>query len=473
MAPATTLDPEAVSTKPDKAHRANVRNIVLAVCASIYAIGGFYFSSHFTPGTTVDGIDAGNMTLEELEGALTERAASYTQTITDPNGFETTITAADIDLVFDSEKVATEALQRSNPALWLPYLVSPQHLLIAGDVKIDETRLNEVVETAVNAYNESAEPPTNASMAYDKDEKQFVVTPESTGTALDASAVVKASSAASQQLDAEVTVGDEALEQPAVMRDDKQLADLVDHANDTISKDLDITFGDNVLATLPAKIKRASLSINENNELVANWDQIYSWVLESQDMADSGNLKDDEHVWEFAPQTTTDFICAAIVNGDDQVEVALNLLETKPAVTPGAKERGRHIDVNLSTQFARFYDTDGTVIWESYFVSGNVAEGRDTPTGDFAIESKEMGRVLVGADHNGDGLPDYESYVSYWMPFLAGDWGLHDATWRYDSEFGGDTYQWNGSHGCINLPYYKAEELFGLCVVGDPVIVHY
>ena len=143
-------------------------------------------------------------------------------------------------------------------------------------------------------------------------------------------------------------------------------------------------------------------------------------------------------------------------------------------MTPGAKERGRHIDINLTTQFARFYDTDGKVIWDSYCVSGgwDIEKGgmHHTPTGEFAIQAKETNRILTGADTDKDGKPDYESFVYYWMPFLDYDYGLHDATWR--DEFGGDIYTWWGSHGCVNLPLDKAEELFNLVNVGDPVVVH-
>ena len=48
--------------------------------------------------------------------------------------------------------------------------------------------------------------------------------------------------------------------------------------------------------------------------------------------------------------------------------------------------------------------------------------------------------------------------------------GFHNAPWR--SAFGGDIYLTNGSHGCINLSYEKADELYSLCNVGDVVIIH-
>ena len=55
------------------------------------------------------------------------------------------------------------------------------------------------------------------------------------------------------------------------------------------------------------------------------------------------------------------------------------------------------------------------------------------------------------------------------MPFNGGI-GFHDATWR--GSFGGDIYVWGGSHGCVNMPYYNAEELFYEVEEGMPVIVY-
>ena len=78
--------------------------------------------------------------------------------------------------------------------------------------------------------------------------------------------------------------------------------------------------------------------------------------------------------------------------------------------------------------------------------------------------------VLIGLDWDEDGEPDYETPVSYWMPFINNLVALHDSA---RSSFGGSIYQWNGSHGCVNLPLDKAESLYGLVKVGDVVVVHH
>ena len=55
------------------------------------------------------------------------------------------------------------------------------------------------------------------------------------------------------------------------------------------------------------------------------------------------------------------------------------------------------------------------------------------------------------------------------MPFNGGI-GLHDATWR--SQFGGNIYVSNGSHGCVNLPYKVAEIIFNNIDGNMPIVCY-
>ena len=69
-----------------------------------------------------------------------------------------------------------------------------------------------------------------------------------------------------------------------------------------------------------------------------------------------------------------------------------------------------------------------------------------------------------------DGTPEYETDVSFWMPFNGGI-GFHDAEWQ--PYFGGDRYLYGGSHGCINLPYDSAAMLYELIDYDVPIICFY
>jgi len=120
-----------------------------------------------------------------------------------------------------------------------------------------------------------------------------------------------------------------------------------------------------------------------------------------------------------------------------------------------------YVEINLSAQHLYLY-YQGMMVLETDFVSGNVAKGNTTPAGIYGITYKERDATLRGAT--------YTSFVHYWMPF-NGDIGMHDATWR--SEFGGDIYLTNGSHGCVNLPLSAAGQIYEYMAKGFPVVCFY
>lgn len=139
------------------------------------------------------------------------------------------------------------------------------------------------------------------------------------------------------------------------------------------------------------------------------------------------------------------------------------------AVEHTATEWGKtYVEVDLTGQHV-YMVQDGAVVWDAPCVTGNLSKKYDTPEGIYGLYYKERDRVLRGAKQ-ADGSYEYESPVSYWMPFNGGI-GLHDADWR--GNFGGNIYKTSGSHGCINLPPAKAKVLFDLVYKGMPVFCYY
>ena len=125
---------------------------------------------------------------------------------------------------------------------------------------------------------------------------------------------------------------------------------------------------------------------------------------------------------------------------------------------------GTYVWVSIGDQQLTYF-VDGASALTCPVVTGN-AGNHPTPTGCFSLLGKGRNVTLKGREDNGD---KYESFVRYWMPFLGGEYGMHDADWR--SEFGGSIYQGGGSHGCVNMPVDKAEALYNMIEVGTPVFI--
>lgn len=146
-------------------------------------------------------------------------------------------------------------------------------------------------------------------------------------------------------------------------------------------------------------------------------------------------------------------------------EVARMLAEEKKDVLDKIRaEKGDDfIYIDIDSQFMWFFKDGEPLVATS--VTTGTKDVYDTPTGDYALESKSTSVTLTG--DNGDGT-SYASFVNFWLPF-DGPYGIHDASWR--SEYGGEHYLYAGSHGCVNTPYDAVATIFENIEEGTPVIV--
>ena len=125
---------------------------------------------------------------------------------------------------------------------------------------------------------------------------------------------------------------------------------------------------------------------------------------------------------------------------------------------------GTYVEVSIEDQHLWYY-VDYELFLETDVVTGDVTLDRGTHTGVFPLSYKQRDYTLTG----GEGSGAYETPVSYWMPFIDGQ-GLHDANWR--SNFGGDIYMGNGSHGCVNLPPRVAEKIYDEIKAGTAIVIY-
>lgn len=161
------------------------------------------------------------------------------------------------------------------------------------------------------------------------------------------------------------------------------------------------------------------------------------------------------------------------IDVETEVEYILNALNTgseetyipnyeKEGYVRGLNDIGNtYIEVDMTMQKLYGYK-DGEIIIETDIVTGNMRRNWDTPAGVNYVYAKQKKRILRGAN--------YATPVDYWMP-VVGNIGLHDANWR--SEFGGEIYKTDGSHGCVNIPPDIMPTIYETFEIGTPVIMFY
>lgn len=128
--------------------------------------------------------------------------------------------------------------------------------------------------------------------------------------------------------------------------------------------------------------------------------------------------------------------------------------QTRKFIAKQDKKKNRWVEVDISRQ--RIMLWEGTHLKDSYLVSTGLY-GRDTPLGTYHVYLHIRSQTMSGPGYS---LPNVQ-YVQYFY----GDYSLHGTWWH-------NNYGHRMSHGCVNLPTYKARELWYWSPARLKVVIH-
>ncbi|MDO4798196.1 MAG: L,D-transpeptidase [Coriobacteriales bacterium] len=450
----------------------------------VYALGALLASFRMPAHAFLNGRDVSGMS----KGAFVEQARGYADDYTlkvSGDGVNLDLHAKDIDLKYDADAFTQSVLSKTSGWTWPIDLFFTHNWEVTDGITLDQTRLDQAVSNAVTWANKTATFPKSASIAYDSKSGKFNGVKQEYGTAVNEDSAKAKTLAAASTLRPEVQLGEEDILQPKITLDDDKFNKVLEEANARSGIKLDLQIDGKRIAIVDPSLLMSWITVDENGNVVGDIDAITKWTrgdfsatIDTVGTTRTYTRPDGKQVtaeggeygWSVDGAQLATIIADRIAKiSSDPIEVPFQ--SKGKVLAKGTPDWGkRFIDVDLSEQYVRMYDDDGNCIWESLCVSGDTGNDQGTITGVYAIEKKESPATLVGLDYDGDGEPDYENEVNFWMPFYGG-FGLHDATWRYS--FGGDLFKYEGSHGCVNLPYDTAESLYSYVDKGDPVVVHW
>lgn len=450
---------------------------IIGALVVIYLGIAAFFMSHFLVNTSINGKDFSGKTVADVEAYLKEQVADYELTILEQNNVSDVITGSEISLAYKENSRVQDALENQRQLLWLISLFSESDTDITIEVEYDDAALEENIQNLQAVTAEQVDP-VAAHPEYDGN--SFVVAEEQYGTTVDMETLTAKIKEHITEFDTTLDMMDEeCYVMPAYTSDSPEVQAACDEMNEYLKASITYPMDEDVVVDKDLISKW--VTYDDDMKVTFNEDAVREWMREFGKKYDTlgttrtittptgktAEVSGGTYGWSVDEETETKNLINSIKNGE-VAERAPAYKQT--AASHGAQDWGStYIEVDIAAQHM-WYIVDGAVAMESDVVTGLPADGRDTPTGVYSILYTERDSTLKGETDPETGKPSYETPVAFWMPFTWQGHGFHDATWQ--SSFGGSRYQTNGSHGCVNMPYDKAEQLFNMISAGTPVIVH-
>lgn len=435
----------------------------------------------FVPGTTVNGLGVSGLTVEEAAQRIGDFYNSeYQLTVKQRGGTKETIKGSEIGFaVALPQGLLQGILDAQNAADRL----SGPDVDNSHRAEMQNTYNEEALAAKFNSLNcisgSGIITTTDAYVSAYQEGQPFTIVPEVRGNNLDrektAEVIRQAVASGAQEVDLDAAG---CYYEVQVASDNAELIALCELMNQCREMSITYVFGEQTEILDPATIC-SWITGSQDGKIAVNQDLAAAYVQALAQKYNTAGTTRTFHTatgrdvsltgpygWKIDVAAETAALVAMIQTGQTQNREPQY---SSSAVDHTAAEWGNtYVEVDLTGQHV-YMMKDGALVWDAPCVTGNLSKQYDTPEGIYGLYYKERDRVLRGAKQ-ADGSYEYESPVSYWMPFNGGI-GLHDANWR--SNFGGSIYKTSGSHGCINLPPAKAKVLYDLVYKGMPVFCYY
>ena len=459
--------------------------LLTLLCLILVTLGGFlaltwYYGRTFAVNTWINGVYCTGKTVEEVNSELMQSAKLPELTIIDDQGQSWPLDLSLADYRMDYMDSLQEYLKRREQVFWLTQIETAGQNL-SPECSWSQEKLRELV-AGMDWVKAAEERSTEVAIIPGESEEEPYILLDGKSHRLDPDKLCDYVQQCMENgiYQIQVDQGDcytDLEDEPEDALPREQYAELQDflHANlvyDMGAEQIELT------PRIIASFLRAGshdIPVWDQGELVISGGNIRSWVEQLARQYDTVNTTRDFQTTEGRVVQVTYITYGTQLDVETEVEFLKEALQYerdeplihRPAYLQEGYSRGlddigkTYIEVDMGQQHMYYY-RDGECLISVDVVTGDARRNWNTPEGINYVYDKQRDRILRGQG--------YTTPVKYWMP-VVGNVGIHDSDWR--SEFGGEIYLTNGSHGCVNTPIDVMGELYELVEIGTPVIMFY
>lgn len=464
-----------------KKNRKKIMAGCIAALAVLLAAGygavGYYYQDRFYPGTVINGTPCGGRDTAYIKEIIKKDSEKYSIIIKEKDNKTETIDGKDMKITYKDDSAVDKIKGQQNSWLWLFQIFEKQEYEAGMENTYEEASLQAAAEKLQCMQESNMTAPQDAKI--EDNGTSYVIVPEVEGNMLDKAKASAAIKAAVDERKPEISLEDaDCYAKPAVYQKDEKLVKEAEQLNKMTGIQIGVNFGSgketitrDMLKSWMKKGEDGNWSFDESivKPVVIDWSAKYNTYGNPRDFTTSGgynvHLTRGDFGWRLWQDKTTESLMTAL-NAGQNGDIDATWLYT------GQKHGGNDIDgtyveISIKNQRMWFYK-NGVCLVDTPVVTGNPNKGNGTPSGGvWRLKDKASPSVLVG--RNPDGSIEYETPVTYWMPFNGGV-GIHDLSKR--TSYGGDIYLSNGSHGCVNTPFDSVRTIYQNIEVNTPVIVY-
>lgn len=453
-------------------------SFILLSTAAMYLGLALYYGDSFSYGTWINGVYCTGKSINEVNDELLKQCNYTGLTIIDSDGKSYAISAKDVGLSFDFAEGLSLYLEKQNPYLWIENLLGEPNGKIFRPVAEYDTEAYEKIVNSLPFFQ--GKTPDERKVEILKGDTGYYLLDERTHILNEQrakDAIKNAFENFEKELDLEAAGCYENLPLTKEMEKKISLWQKISAYQDC---GIVYLFGEERYP-IDAKAACDFLKLDENGDFVldeqgnlcTDEEKVYAFVDRLADQYDTVGTVRRFHATRGEMVNVEGGIYGNKLNREAEKEYLLSALlahkreEHEPVYLQKALKQGQddigdtYIEVDMTNQMMYYYEK-GELKIETPVVTGNTRLRRGTPTGTNYVYNKQRNRVLRGED--------YASPVKYWIP-VKGAVGIHDASWR--SEYGGEIYKTNGSHGCINTPLDEVSKLYDMVEIGTPCVMFY
>lgn len=476
-------------------------SVLAAVIAIIYVAGFVYFSNYFYPSVAINGTNVSGMNKETAKKTLDDFNKNYILTLETIDNQKVIITGSEIEMNIQLHDEFNNCLKNQKAYMWFLEFTKHHDYTVSANATWNQEKLDDLYKDMQILDKELMVEPKDAYIGIE--DGNFAIVKEELGTTINTEQFKTMVNDSLSKVIASVKLQDAGCYTlPKIYSTDEALnAEFnakSEYLNGVITLQLDDLTLEPGIELYDAVLQKDgdTYTISQTKvesyvkDLAAKYDTMGTERTFTSTYGGGKKVKigGTAFGYEMDQEATADALYQALL--DKKSATVEAVFKTKGYTLQGENDIGdTYIECNLSEQKVVAYK-DGKKIAEGDCVSGCESNGNGTCLGLYAIQDKLSPTVLRGplkevtktvTKKNKKGKKvkvkettmeyEYESPVTYWLQFNGG-YGLHDAAgWR--SVYGGNIYYYNGSHGCVNLPYDLAETLYENFDLGDPVVVYF